>query len=152
MSISTKAMIFLAGIIAVSAFGGGNLLINPTWEGQPPRPWRGVIQIQDGTATVEGNPGKINSIWQAFEKAEPGMNYLMSAEVRGSADSEFRFCAYWPAKVNGKTASQCSDNWRWLKGSGQWQKVETTIRFPVTAQRCPYVSLTVRKGKVEIRN
>ena len=133
MSISTKAMIFLAGIIAVSAFGGGNLLINPTWEGQPPRPWRGEIRIQDETATVEGNPGKINSIWQAFEKAEPGMNYLMSAEVRGSADSEFRFCAYWPAKVNGKTASQCSDNWRWLKGNGQWQRSKP--RFDFRSQR-----------------
>ena len=152
MNISKKIALFLSGILAVSAFGGENLLNNPTWKGQPPRPWRGEIRIQDETATVQGNPGKINSIWQAFEKAEPGMNYLMSAEVRGSVDSEFRFCAYWPARVNGKTSSQCSDNWRWLRGNGQWQRVETTIRFPVTAQRCPYLALAVRKGKVEIRN
>ena len=139
-------------MIAVSASGVENLLINPTWNGQPPRPWRGEVRVQDGTASVQGNPDKIKSLWQPFKNAEPGMNYRMSAEVRGSVDSEFRFCAYWPARVNGKTKNQCSDNWRWLKGNGQWTRVETTIRFPVTAQRCPYVSLTVRKGKVEIHN
>ena len=152
MSISRKLLFFLSGMIVISAAGAENLLINPTWNGQPPRPWRGEIKVQDGVASVQGNPNEIKSLWQPFKNAEPGQNYRMSAEVRGSADSEFRFCAYWPAKVNGKNQNQCSDNWRWLKGNGQWQKVETTFRFPVTAQRCPYVSLTVRKGKVEIRN
>lgn len=145
-------LLFFAVIYSTMLFGGENLLVNPAWQGTPLRPWRGErYSISNGTATISAQGGNA-SLWQPFEKAKAGKVYRFTAEVRSNGANEFRFCGYWPAKENGKTVSKASDNWQWIKAGKEWEKIETVIKYSKDPIRCPYVSLTVRKGSVETRN
>ncbi len=145
-------LLFFAVIYSTILSGGVNLLVNPSWQGNPLRPWRGErYTISNGVATISAKGGN-GSLWQPFEKAQAGKVYRFTAEVRSDGANEFRFAGYWPAKENGKTVSKASDNWQWIKAGKEWETIETIIKYSKDPVRCPYASLTVRKGSVETRN
>lgn len=148
-----KLITFAVLLTSAEIFANTNLIVNPAWQGANPRPWRGEnFSIRSGVAVISSVNGKLGSLWQPFEKAKPGKVYRMTADIRSNSANSLRFCGYWPAKVDGKTVSQCSDNWQWISADKQWKKFETIIKFPKNATRCPYISIAVRNGSVEVRN